>query len=228
MRIIGRILTCTLCLLLAVPALGEGEFRPLPLDLSGGAPYDAEYETDLLVYEDPTIRVERTLRTANKELRMEYYTVDIRIRDGSQIRTAPADPTGFISERRIPADTIARRVNAVFAMNGDYSGDFHGHESSKYVFKQGTLYRDTIDTRLDMLLIDEAGELHIIPAATTDLEALDKTQIDGKKVCNILQFGPGLIINGEEISDEYLMDEAHSPPVRGACRKRHPGVPGSV
>ena len=66
-------------LLLSSAAFAEGVLRPLPIDLSGGAPYDEEYESDLLVYEDPSIRVERTLRTQNKELRLEYYTVDIRI-----------------------------------------------------------------------------------------------------------------------------------------------------
>ncbi len=213
MHMFRRILSAALFLILALQTAAfaeEGEFRPLPMDLSVGAPYDAEYASDLLVYEDPTIRVERTLRTTNKDLRIEYYAVDIRLQDGSQIRTAHADPTTFLSERVLEAHVIARRVNAVFAMNGDFCGDFHGNESSKYIFRQGTLYRDTVDRRLDMLIIDEAGDLHIIPA-TEDLEALDKTQVDGKKVCNVLQFGPGLVIDGKPVEDEYLLDENHSP-----------------
>ena len=98
MRIIRRGLAIVLMLMLAVisAAAGEGEFRPLPIDLSGGAPYDAAYESDLLVYEDPTIRVERSLRKKNKKINREYYEVDIVIRDPSQIRTAASDPTTFI------------------------------------------------------------------------------------------------------------------------------------
>ena len=197
-------------LIISAVATADGELRPLPLDLTGGAPYDTEYASDLLVYEDPSIRVERTLRTQNKELRLEYYTVDIRIKDPPQIRTAPADPTTFVSERRIPADTIARRVNAIFAMNGDYCGDFHGHESSKYILRQGTLYRDTVDTRLDMLIIDEAGDFHIVQGGP-ELENMDKTAVDGKKAVNVLQFGPALVIDGQEVDDAYIMDKNHSP-----------------
>ena len=211
MRIFRRILAVTLLAMLAAAALAEeGEFRPLPIDLTGGAPYDAEYESDLLVYEDPTIRVERTLRMKNKTVNREYYLVDIVITDPSQIRTASSEPATFITERRVKADVIAKRVNAVFAMNGDYCGDFHGNESSKYILRQGTVYRDTVDKRLDMLLIDEDGDFHILPAGP-ELADLDKTQIDGKKVINALQFGPGLIIDGVPAEDSYLMSDQHSP-----------------
>ena len=108
--------------LVSVSACAEGEFRPLPIDLTGGAPYAMEYASDLLVYEDPTIRVERSLRTHSDLINREYYTVDVIIKDASQLRTASAEPTTFITERRVLASTIAKRVNAVFAMNGDYCG----------------------------------------------------------------------------------------------------------
>ena len=211
MRTFRRVLVMTLLAVLAISAAaGEGEFRPLPIDLTGGAPYDAQYESDLLVYEDPTIRVERTQRTKNKLINREYYAVDIVIRDPSQIRTAASDPATFITERRVKADVIAKRVNAVFAMNGDYCGDFHGNESSKYILRQGTVFRDTVDKRLDMLLIDEDGDFHILTGGP-ELADLDKTQIDGKRVINALQFGPGLIIDGVPAEDSYLMSDKHSP-----------------
>ena len=177
MRIFRRILIITLLAMLAATAAAEeeGEFRPLPIDLTGGAPYDAVYKNDLLLYEDPTIRVERTLRTKNKLVNREYYEVDIVIRDPSQIRTAASEPTTFITERRVKADVIAKRVNAIFAMNGDYCGDFH-----------------------------------ILPGGP-ELADLDKTQVDGKKVINALQFGPGLIIDGVPAEDDYLMSDKHSP-----------------
>ena len=211
MRIFRRILA--MALLAALPACtaaGEGAFRPLPVDLSGGAPYKTKYKMDLLVYEDPTIRVERTLRTKHKELGREYYLVDIVIKDPSQIRTAASDPQTFLTERRVKAEVIAGRVNAVFAMNGDYCGDFHGNESTKYILRQGTVFRDTVDERLDMLLIDEDGDFHILPGGPELAEA-DKTQIGGKKVVNALQFGPGLIVDGVPAEDDYLMTIRHSP-----------------
>ncbi len=199
---------------LSVSASAEGQFRPLPVDMSGGAPYTVEYSRDLLVYEDPSIRVERTLRTYNELINREYYAIDIVIQDASQLRTAPADPTTFVSERRVVGTTIAKRVNAILAINGDYCGDFHGHESSKYILRQGEVFRDTVDTRLDMLLIDEAGDFHIIKGST-ELESLDKTQVDGKRVFNALQFGPALVIGGVPMDEEYIMDDAHSPQFAG-------------
>ena len=190
-------------------AEAAGEIRPLPIDLSGGAPYDAVFSYDLMVYEDPSIRVERS-RSMNEELKIDYYAADVVIRDASQLRTAPADPTTFISERRVYGHTMALRVNAILAVNGDYCGDFHGHEANKYVLRQGTVYRETVDTSLDMLLIDEDGDFHILPAGP-ELETAEKTQIGGKRVINALQFGPGLIVDGVPASDETLLDSAHSP-----------------
>ena len=213
MRTLARNLILILVVMLAAvtaAAAEGGEFRPLPIDMTGGAPYDAEYGSDVLVYEDPTIRVERTLRSKNKTIGREYYLVDVVIKDPSQIRTAASDPSTFITERRVLASVIAKRVNAVFAMNGDYCGDFHGNESSKYILRQGTVFRDTVDKRLDMLLIDEDGDFHILPGSA-ELQDMDKTQINGKKVINALQFGPGLIIDGVPADDKYLMSDKHSP-----------------
>ena len=208
-RMPALLLVCVLALA-AASAGAEGEFRPLPMDLSGGAPLSEAYESDLLVYEDPTIRVERTKREKSDEVNREYYAVDIVIKDASQLRTAPADPETFVSERRVKGSVIAQRVNAVFAMNGDYCGDFHGNESSKYILRQGTVFRDTVDTRLDMLLIDDAGDFHIVRGGE-ELAAMDKTQIDGRKVVNALQFGPALVIDGVPAEDDYVLSDKHSP-----------------
>ena len=213
MRTVKTVLSVILLIAFAIMpvfALSEGEFRPLPIDLTGGAPYSAQYASDVLVYEDPTIRVERSLRTHSDVINREYYTVDVVIKDPSQIRTASADPSTFITERRLSASTIAQRVNAVFAMNGDYCGDFHGNESFKYILRQGTVFRDTVDKRLDLLLIDEDGDFHILPGGP-ELETMDKTEINGKKVINALQFGPAIIIDGVPAEDDYLMSDAHSP-----------------
>lgn len=214
MRMVKRVsaLAAALCLFLSWSALSDpaGEVRKLPIDLSGGAPYDnSGFTMDVMVYEDPSIRVERA-RTMNEEMKIDYYSADVVIQDASQLRTAPADPNTFISERRVYGTTMAGRVNAVVAVNGDYCGDFHGHEANKYVLRQGTVYRDTVDTSLDMLLIDEDGDFHILPAGP-ELADADKTQVNGRQVINALQFGPGLIIDGVPAPDEILLDRGHSP-----------------
>ena len=201
-------------------AQAEKEFRPLPVDLSGGAPIDAVYSNKLLVYEDPTIRVERFPATHDPATMIQYYAVDVQIKDPSQLRTASADPESFTSSRLVQPEVIAKRMNAVFALDGDYCTD-DSVENKKYIMRQGIIFRDTVETKLDMLLIDEEGDLHIIPGGP-ELETMDKTQINGKAVWNVLQFGPGLVIDGKPVDDEYILDENHSPkfaePAGGALR----------
>ena len=221
-RALRRILPATLLIMaLSLPsALSEKEFRPLPIDLSAGAPVDAVFARDVFVYEDPTIRAERIAPTHDPATMIQYYAVDVQIKDASQLRTASADPESFTSIRRIPPENIARRMNAVFALNGDYCTD-DSVENSKYVMRQGIIFRNTVDTKLDMLLIDEDGDLHIVQGGP-ELETMDKTHIDGKKVYNAFQFGPGLVIDGKPVDEEYILDENHSPkyaePAGGALR----------
>ena len=201
-------------------SLSEKEFRPLPIDLSGGAPLDVAYSNKIMVYEDPTIRVERFAPTHDTTTLIQYYAVDIQVQDPSQVRTASADPTSFTSTRVVQPFKIAGRVNAVFAIDGDYCAD-DSVESTKYVMRQGIVFRNSVEPKLDMLLIDEEGDMHIIPAGP-ELETMDKSQINGKAVWNAFQFGPGLVIDGTPVPDEYILDENHSPkfaePAGGALR----------
>ena len=107
-------------------------------------------------------------------------------------------------------EIVAKHNNAVLAINGDYYAAFSGNKANNYVLRQGTLYRDTVAPELDMLLIDEDGDFHVLPAGEELLTA-DKTQIGGKKVVNAFQFGPALVIDGEKVSDERILNEALMP-----------------
>ena len=100
-RTAGRILPALLlaAMLSLSPALAEKEFRPLPIDLSGGAPVDAVFSKDVFVYEDPTIRVERFPATHDPTTLIQYFAVDVRIMDPSQFRTASADRRRLLSGR---------------------------------------------------------------------------------------------------------------------------------
>ena len=199
-------------LLLVSSAAAEGA-RKLPIDLSGGAPYKVKYSSDLEVYEDPTIRVERH-RVPSKEFVCTYYYALITVADASQLRTLPADNKNFLSNTRVPVIKMAKRVNAILAINGDFTAAFSGNKSNTYVLRQGEVIRDTVEPGLDLLLIDEDGDFHIVPREE-DLEALDKTTADGKKVINAFQFGPALIRDGVPADDESLLDQSHSPTYAG-------------
>ena len=187
-----------------------GEFRPLPMDIDQGGAKLVKYiyNSEITVYEDPTIRVEFHRVEGGADWQCVYYYADITIRDPSQIRTAFATRTKvFNPNARQPAIGIAQRFNAVLATNGDF---FAGFSGDAFVLRQGTLYRDTVEPHLDVLLIDEEGDFHVIPAGE-EMLAADKTTVDGKKVVNSFQFGPAMVIGGEPVADEILLDRGHSP-----------------
>ena len=186
----------------------EGTVRKLPIDLTGGAPLQTKFDGKMTVYEDPSIRVERD-KVSGSKWGCVYYTAFITIADASQLRTLPADDT-FLSRMTTPATNMAKRVNAVMATNGDYCTAIDTKKATSYILRQGVVYRDSVQTGLDLLMIDEDGDFHILQASD-ELESMDKTMIDGKKVINAFQFGPGLVIDGEKVPDEYILDYSHSP-----------------
>ena len=160
------ILAAVLAVLLAAVSVAgaEGEIRKLPIDLSGGAPYSATYKTNPEIYEDPSISVEyhHMLKGQRPDGHTYYYFYAIiTIADASQLRTAAGDPTNFVRDRRMRAVEMAKRVNAVLAVNGDFCNSAGGDENNKYCLRQGTVYRGTVTEKLDMLLIDEDGDFHI-------------------------------------------------------------------
>lgn len=189
---------------------GEGVAR-LPIDMSGGMPLAEKYSPKTEVYEDPTIRVELHRVDGNDtEWKVYYYYALISLQDASQLRTAAADGKSFVSRAKAPAQTIARRVNAALAINGDYSGTDFGGKGDTFILRQGTLFRDDTSSELDLLLIDEDGDFHVL-SRNEENRNIDKTEIDGKKVINAFQFGPALVIDGQKVPDGELIDKSHSP-----------------
>ena len=187
-----------------------GEFRSLPLDIEqGGARLvNFKYTNDLAVYEDPSIRVEYHRVNGGKTWGVVYYFADIRIKEPTQMRTAFATGTKtFKPTYKKIVRGISTKLNAVIAINGDF---FAGFSGNAFVLRQGEVYRDTVEPNFDVLLVDEDGDFHVI-TADQDLASIDKTQVDGKKVINAFQFGPALVIDGEPVADELLVDRAHSP-----------------
>ena len=204
------------CLLLAAMLLicgcaaGESTSR-LPIDMSGGMPLGEKFSWDQEVYEDPTIRVEvHRVDGMQTEWKVYYYYALITLQDASQLRTAAADGKSFVSRAKAPAQTMARRVNAALAINGDYSGTDFGGKGDNFILRQGTVFRDDTAAELDLLLIDEDGDFHVL-LRNEENKSIDKTQINGKRVINAFQFGPALVIDGEKVADEELVDPSHSP-----------------
>ena len=179
--------------LLLAPCAALADGAKLPIDQSPGRPYDPSYTVQDMVYDDPTIHVER-FRVQNSQTRFNchYHYCTITIADASQLRTAAAQL--FPNEGRAYVRDMARAYHAVVAVNGDFYG---GHRDG-FVLRQGVVYRDRMERKQDILLIDEEGDFHIIPY-DADLEGLDKTQWEGRKIINALTFGPALIVNDEKV-----------------------------
>lgn len=187
-------------LIAALPMTAMAEVVKLPWDESPGLPYQGKFAMDKMVYEDPSIRVERG-RVDNKDtdLNCTYYYAYVKIADASQLRTAATN--GFDYGIRTKVQVMARRTNAVLAINGD----FYGARPETYVLRQGKVYRDSVGENLDVLLIDEDGDFHVI-LAKDDPASQDKTMVNGKKVVNAFSFGPALIID-----DEVVLNKKSSP-----------------
>ena len=184
----------------------------LPIDLSPGAAYTGSYVSgDEQVYEDPTIRVERhRFESSGKEFGCWVYYAIVTIADASQLRTYPANGKDFCKTTKSSSVMMAKRVRAVLAINGDYPATFTGNAAVSYVLRQGQVYRDTVADGLDILLIDEDGDFHVL-TRDEDLAGIDKTEVNGKKVINAFRFGPALVIDGEPVDDALLLDRDHSP-----------------
>ena len=214
MKKLAALALVILLILTAVSAAAaEGQIRILPIDLSGGAPFKAKFADNREFYEDPTIRVDikhMQLTDSPEYGRVYYFYALVTIQSAYQLRTAAGDPVNFIRGIEKPGSEMAKRVNAILAINGDFCNTRTKGEGSKYCLRQGTVFRDTVVESLDMLLIDEDGDFHVYQGGP-ELATLNKTEIDGKKIINAFQFGPALVIDGENVPEEYILDRAHSP-----------------
>lgn len=163
----------------------------LPIDFSPGMPVDQKYYLSDSVYEDPTLKVVITTDNINGVL---IWMADIEIQDPSQLRTASAE--GFDSRGAEYGSVLAKRVNAVLAVDGDYYCYSRG---VPLIIRQGIIYENDLRLRSghDVLLIDENGDFHGLMNPKAD--DLDKA-IRSNRIIDGFYFGP-LLVNDGVISD---------------------------
>ncbi|MBR5110370.1 MAG: phosphodiester glycosidase family protein [Clostridia bacterium] len=194
------LLICTFVLVCAGPmesmAAAESTYK-LPWDFSGGMALKKEYFYNGYTYADPTIavKIQRGVFDRGAEISCEYWVASIKIADPSQLRTTAAN--GFQSEMVMKGTAMAKRVNAVLAINGDYF--YFTHHG--YILRQGQLFLDDLRGDRDVLLIDEDGDFHIVRNPFTGQV---RETIDGKKVMQAFFFGPVLVQNGKMVRDMDL------------------------
>ena len=191
-----RVYILLLAMLLLLPtgaALAEeAAWESLPL--GGPAPYGAvpgALSEDGLHYEDGSMTVD--IETAVVDDVTVYY-VYVTVADKSQLRTATAGLPR--SKTTAPVYQMAAANNAVLAFNGD----FYNYRDVGVVFRSGERIRYNVRKGMDMLIVDENGDLHIIADPTT-------TKVDNfvkeHTIVEAFSFGPALIKDGQRLEFKY-------------------------
>ena len=181
-------LLAALLLVLALVTAGEASaqaaYEPIPQEAEAGRPPRPEgFLPDMGGYEDGSLSVRiETMR----EHETNILVARVKIADPSQLRTAMATRYGGTGTA-LP-DKLAQRVNAVLAINGD----FYSFNSIGYLVRQGKLYRDKTNESLDVLIIDENADFHILIDPTPE-----QTHGFEGTIVNSFNFGPALVKDGE-------------------------------
>ena len=150
---------------------------------------------DWTYYEDDTITVRTeyaTVQPAYKNKAVPCSITYVKVADASQVRSAMSNDD-YNKRAYVSAESMAAHVNAVVAVNGDY---FKYHYKVGYVVRQGVEYRDSLNGKRDLLLIDEKGDFHWVEAATS-ASTKDYIAQSGIRVINSFTLGPVLVADGE-------------------------------
>ena len=144
----------------------------------------------------------------------KIYVADIVLSDSSNLKTAFAK-SSYGKNVTDYTSSIAKNVNAILAINGDY----YGVQESGYVLKQGVVYRNTSSNREDLVIYKD-GSFEIINEKDISLESLVE-----KGAYNILSFGPALVENSKiSVSENDEVDRAMNSNPRtsiGVIDKNH-------
>lgn len=191
-----KLLYVLLILCLVCPALAEEEsapfFEPLSWDLEvspntpnpdGFLPNNAGYHDDSIDIQIDTFRAYDT----------DIMRVRVKLTDVSQFRTATARK--YPSKITRMVTDMADRANAVIGI----SGDFFNYHDTGIVWRNGKRLRNRASKGRDTLVMDEQGDFHILPR--THAEDWDAYVNDGGTVIHTWTFGPGLVIDGEPLTD---------------------------
>lgn len=161
-----------------------------PLSFENGTPYAPHADAflpDGAGYADPSLSIRmETMRAYDTTIQLFW----VQIADASQLRAELYKP--YPSQSTARADVIAKRVQAVLAINGDY----FVHRKEGYIVRNGQVLRQNYTELYHSLIIDDNGDFTIL--TTNSQEALDAYE---GTIAQLMVFGPALVIDGEKVED---------------------------
>lgn len=195
-----KLLLLLLCLCLTAPVLAEEKKYELPIDFSGGyKPLESNY-TDT-TYEDESLSVRMEKRDIDG---IRYDIAWIKVASPTQLRTAVA---GEPNETKTDlASRMSRAKNAVVAINGEF---YTQRTNGGLVIRQTIPFRYSLDPRKDVLVIDEAGDMHVFMGGDDQAQEILAFTNSGHKIINAFTFGPVIVMDGQAVplSERYRVRE---------------------
>lgn len=172
-------------------------YLDVDMDTVGRAPVEANF-TDA-GYRDDTIIVEIQEVQQDNSI---YHLAYVKIASPTQLRTYVAG--GLNSTRTSPTTMLAKSVNAIVAVNGDFYSKFTGG----WITRQGDTVRKKVSDNYDLLLIDENADFHLLLAGKTSQKKGIEALLKEHDIINGFFFGPALVMDGEtcDISEHYGWD----------------------
>ena len=163
-------------------------------------------------YRDETIIVEMDKQRMYDS---DVFIAYVKIATPSQIRTAVAGKKMGSSSTN-HTSVISKNYNGIVAVNGDY----YTKTKAGYIVRMGKTYREKTSKNMDLLLIDELGDFHIIPRGHDVQEEGIAVFKSEHEIVNGFFFGPGLVIDGEkqEIPEGYQFDPHQKNPRAGIAQ----------
>ena len=197
-----RKLSCIVLCILMFCGCASAEIIPIPWEQEVMAEVNEAYYVSDTEYEDPSLHVTIEEGIYNNT---SYLVARIKIANPTQIRAYVTVNRNLNRYPKKYGTELAEYVNAVFAI----SGDIMNLDKSKAGSKTGKHITRNFETWLtnakpnkngegiiDILIIDTNGDMTIIPKCTED----DINQYPGT-IVSTYSFGPGLVINSEQVTD---------------------------
>ncbi len=134
-------------------------------------------------YNDGRVQIKVTKVTQKN---LAYFVADVRLSSVEYFKTAFAKDTYGLNIHETTS-SMARRKNAILAINGDYSG----YSKNKLTIRNGVLYNDNFNG--EVLVLMKSGEMRIAPDNVSGADLVKQGALQS------WSFGPTLVIDGKYV-----------------------------